>query len=252
MGLSLFALAAISVSTLVTSFVSGILGMTGGMMLMGVLLALLPLSAAMMLHGVSQLASNGWRALMLRGAIDRRVFLGYLAGALLAMGLFALTRFVASKPVALIAMGLTPFVALALPERLHLNVERPWQPFLCGVVCLGLSLTAGIAGPILDVFFVRSGMNRHRVVATKAATQSLSHLLKILYFGGVLATTAGGSAELEPWLMPAMIGLAFLGTTLSRQVLERISDATFRAWTRWTVMTLGLAYLGSGLKLVLV
>jgi uncharacterized membrane protein YfcA len=250
MGLSVFALAAISLSTLATSFVSGILGMAGGMMLMGVLLALLPLSAAMMLHGVSQLASNGWRALMLRGAIDRRVFLGYVAGALVALGLFALTRFVASKPVALIAMGLTPFVALALPERLHLNVERPWQPFICGVVCLGLSLTAGIAGPILDVFFVRSAMTRHRVVATKAATQSLTHLMKILYFGGVLAI-AGDGAELEPWLIPAMVALAFVGTTLSRQVLERISDATFRTWTRWTVMTLGLAYLASGVRLIL-
>ena len=53
-------------STLVTSFISGILGMAGGMILMGVLLALLPLPAAMMLHGISQFASNGGRAFMLR------------------------------------------------------------------------------------------------------------------------------------------------------------------------------------------
>ena len=57
-----FALSVIAVASLVTSFISGILGMAGGMILMGVLLALLPLPAAMLLHGISQLTANGWRA----------------------------------------------------------------------------------------------------------------------------------------------------------------------------------------------
>lgn len=46
-----------------------------------------------------------------------------------------------------------------------------------------------------------------------------------------------------------MVLLAFLGTSLSRPVLERMSDASFRQWTRWTVMTLGALYLASGLRL---
>ena len=51
----------IAVVVLITSFISGILGMAGGMILMGVLLALLPLPAAMVLHAVTQMASNAWR-----------------------------------------------------------------------------------------------------------------------------------------------------------------------------------------------
>ena len=47
-----------------TAFLSGIFGMAGGMILIGVLLALLPVPEAMMLHGVTQMASNGWRALL--------------------------------------------------------------------------------------------------------------------------------------------------------------------------------------------
>jgi uncharacterized membrane protein YfcA len=236
--------AVLGIASLVTSFISGILGMAGGMILMGVLLAFLPLAAAMMLHGICQLAANGWRAMMLRREVDWRVFRGYAIGAILALGLFAILRLVVSKPVALIAMGLTPFIALALPESLHLNVERRGHSFGCGFVCSALALTAGISGPILDVFFVRSKMTRHRVVATKASTQSLSHILKIIYFGEVLAVE--GSA-VEPWLAATMVTLAFIGTSLSRQVLERITDASFRQWTRWTVMTLGTLYLVSGL-----
>lgn len=242
---SLLSVSVLAGATLITSFVSGIFGMAGGMILMGVLLALLPLPAAMMLHGIVQLAANGWRALLLRSEIDWRVLTGYAAGAFIALGLFAMARIVVAKPVALIAMGITPFVALALPERLHLNVERRWHPFACGIVCLSLSLTAGIAGPLLDVFFARSTMNRHSVVATKAITQSLSHGLKILYFGGVLAVEGGA---VTPWLAATMVLLAFAGTSLSRPVLERISDGSFRLWTRWAVLAIGAIYLASGVN----
>ena len=44
---------------LVTSILSGIFGMAGGMILMGLLLWLLPVADAMALHGVTQIASNG-------------------------------------------------------------------------------------------------------------------------------------------------------------------------------------------------
>ena len=232
-------------ASLATSFVSGILGMAGGMILLGILLAALPLSTAMTLHGITQFAANGGRAFMLRREIDWRIAGGYAAGALLALGLFALARVVLSKPHALIALGLMPYVALALPERLHLNVERRGHSFACGLVCIALALTAGIAGPILDLFFVRSRMPRHAVVATKAVTQTMTHLLKIVYF----AALVGSSASLaEPALAVTMVTLAFVGTSLSKRVLERMTDASFRAWTRWTVMSVAAVYLVGGVR----
>jgi uncharacterized membrane protein YfcA len=240
--------AILGVSAVVTSFISGILGMAGGMILMGVLLALMPLPAAMMLHGITQLASNGWRALLWRKEVDWRIFRGYVYGALATLAAFVAVTFVISKPAALIVMGLTPFVTLALPESLHLNVERRGHPFACGAVCAFLSLTAGISGPILDVFFVRSKMGRHGVVATKAMTQSFTHLMKIAYFGGIVAATDRGAVE--PWLAGMMVLLAFAGTSLSKRVLERMDDASFRKWTKVTVMTLGVFYLGSGIALL--
>ena len=235
-------------STFVTSFISGILGMAGGLILMGILLALMPVPAAMMLHGVTQLGSNGWRAFLWRNHVDWRVFRGYLYGSAAMLALFAAFQFVIGKAAALIVMGLTPFVALALPESLHLNVERKGHSSLCGCVCSILSLTAGVSGPILDVFFVRSKMTRHAVVATKATTQSLSHLMKIGYFGGIVST---GRGTIEPWMGAMMIVLAFAGTTLSTRVLEKMNDASFRMWTRRTVLGIGVAYLASGILMLL-
>lgn len=248
MAASVLAFCVIAGASLATSFISGILGMAGGMILMGVLLAFLSLPAAMMLHGISQLASNGWRALMLRREVQWRIIRGYAIGAAGAICIFLATRLVVGKAAALILMGFTPFVALLLPEKLHLNVERRGHSVLCGLVCVAISLTAGIAGPILDVFFVRSKMTRYAVVATKAMTQTLSHMLKIAYFGGVLAVQG---AEVSPWLAGTLVILSFVGTSLSRRVLEKMTDASFRKWTRWTVMTLGVMYLFSGVKLAL-
>lgn len=240
--------AILGASSLVTSFVSGTLGMAGGMILMGVLLALLPLPAAMMLHGITQLAANGWRAILLRSEVDLRVFRGYVVGALGALLLFLVVRLVVSKPFALIAMGITPFATMWLPEGLHLNAQRRGQAIVCGLLCAAVALTAGVSGPILDIFFVRTTMRRHAVVATKAITQSFTHLLKIFYFGTVISLQGGG---VRPWLAVLMIGLALVGTSLSRGVLERMNDVSFRRWTRWTVLTLGAIYLANGVRLVL-
>jgi uncharacterized protein len=233
--------ALLSASALITSFISGILGMAGGMILMGVLLALVSVPTAMLLHGTTQLASNGWRAWLWRTHIDRRIFAGYALGSLIILGLFAMLQFLVSKPVAYLILGLTPFVGSALPESLHLNVERRGHPFACGIICTALQLASGVSGPILDVFFVRSKLSRHQVVATKACTQSFGHLLKIIYFGGIVPA----AAAIDPWLMGVMIALAFVGTTLSKSVLEKMSDANFRMWTRWTVWSIGAFYLAS-------
>ena len=236
--------AVIALTALATSFISGILGMAGGMIFMGVLLALLTLPQAMVLHGVTQLASNGWRAILWRTSIDWRVFRGNAYGSLAALAVFALVQLVASKPVALLVLGITPFIGLALPEKLVLDVQRRGHPVLCGVICTGLQLVAGVSGTILDVFFVRSKMDRRAVVATKASIQSLGHVIKITYFGGLVGAAQCGSIDF--WLGALMVALAITGTTLSRRVLERLTDASFRQWTRWAVMSTGVFYLASG------
>ncbi len=247
--MSTLVFATIAASALVTSFISGILGMAGGMIFMGVLLAFLTVPQAMVLHGVTQLASNGWRSVLWRSSIDWRVFRGCAYGTFVALAFFTLVQLVVPKAIALLVLGLTPFVALALPKDLALDVNKRGHPFLCGVVCNSLQLAGGVAGPILDVFFVRSNMDRRAVVATKASTQTLSHLVKIGYFGALV--TGANRGTVDPLLAAFMIVLAITGTSLARKILERMTDASFRQWTRWTVMTTGSVYLASGAWMLL-
>ena len=48
-------------AALITSFISGVLSMAGGMILMGIFSFFLAVPAAMMLHGITQPFSNGSR-----------------------------------------------------------------------------------------------------------------------------------------------------------------------------------------------
>src|SRR3546814_5444179 len=58
-------------------------------------------------------------------------------------------------------------------------------------VCSSDLFIAGVSGPLLDVFFVRSSMDRRAVVATKAACQTLSHLAKLIYFAHAMGGESG-------------------------------------------------------------
>lgn len=237
----------LSTSVLATSFLSGIFGMAGGMVLMGILLALLSVEKAMVIHGVAQFASNGWRAVLWQRHISWRVFRGYAVGAALVMAAMLVLQLTLSRPAVMVTLGMTPFLAFLLPARWQLNVDRAGHPFSCGVVCMGVQMLSGVSGPLLDTFFVRSAMNRHQVVSTKAAVQTLSHALRIVFFGSLLA---GSEQALGPGLALLLVASAIIGTTASRLVLDRISDTHFRQVTQRLVLVLGGCYLLAGLWLL--
>ena len=75
-----------------TAFLSGIFGMAGGMILVGILLAMLSVPDAMMLHGVTQFASNGWRALLWWRHIRWTAVAAYTLGAGAALLVWSLWR----------------------------------------------------------------------------------------------------------------------------------------------------------------
>jgi hypothetical protein len=190
------------------------------------------------------LTANGWRALIWRREIDWRIFRGHACGALVVLMAFVALQVAVSRPVAYLILGATPFIGYGLPRKLELNVDRPGHSFACGMVCTTLSLAAGISGPLLDVFFLRSAMDRRGIVATKAASQTLVHLIRAVYFGALLSTGQNG---VEWWFALAMAGLAVAGTSLSRMALEGITESHFRQWTRGVVSAMGMFFLCNGI-----
>jgi len=106
-----------------------------------------------------------------------------------------------------------------------------------------LNLTAGVAGPALDFFFIKTALTRNEIVATKAVTMFGSHIVKIAYFGIPLVTKHSIDG-LPPWWMFAIaVPLTLLGTYLGTRVLQRLSDVGFRSYTKYIVTGVGVVYL---------
>jgi uncharacterized membrane protein YfcA len=222
-----------------TSFIGGVFGMAGGMILMGVLLLHLPVPAAMVLHAVTQMSSNGWRALLWGKYIVWPILGRYMIGLAASLAIFALVRFVPDRALVLLLLGLSPFVVVVLPERFALQADRRGGAEICGLFCSALQFLSGVSGPSLDIFFVRTALDRRAVVATKAACQLVTHLSRLLYFGGL----TGISVDLGWTGLALCVAAAIAGTSLSRAVLERMTDGQFRAWTQRLVMAIGAVYI---------
>src|SRR6202165_5635883 len=107
-------IAALGLLMVATAFLSGLFGMAGGLILIGVLLTILPLPSAMVLHAITQMASNGWRAFLWRSHIKWRPVAIYLIGCAVALAAWSITRYVPDKPIALLLLGVTPFMARLL------------------------------------------------------------------------------------------------------------------------------------------
>ena len=227
---------------LLTATVSGVFGMAGGLMLMGALTLAMPVSAAMVSHGAVQFVSNGWRAVLHRKHIAWRIILMYGAGSAIAAGALALIVYEPTKAWVYLMLGLVPGLAWLPKGAFNLDAAKPAHAVACGLSVTGLNVIAGVSGPLLDVFFVRTALTRHKIVATKAATQAFSHTVKMVFYGVPLIGAA--TTGLPPlWFFIAAAPLAMLGAWLGGKMLDRMSDVNFLKWTRWIVTGLGVIYL---------
>jgi uncharacterized protein len=235
----LTSLAVIGVTILLSSFISGTFGMAGGMVLLGVLLIYFPVSAAMVLFSLIQFASNGWRAVLWWRFVLWPIFFPYVAGAIVAFGALRLIAYVPDKATVYLLLGALPFCIEALPAGARPNIEWRGMPFITGFLTTIVQFMAGVGGPFLDVFFQKSTLDRKTTLATKAVTQTFSHVLRALYFGSLGATQAFESPL--PYVLAILVAVA--GTSLAPFLIERMTDHGFRQWTRALILTLSAVYL---------
>ncbi|MFN7178244.1 TSUP family transporter [Hyphomonas sp.] len=222
-------------TVLVTAFISGIFGLAGGLILMAVLTSLLPLAAAMVMHGTVQMVSNGYRAFRLRGHINWQVFRRYALGSAFAMAILFWLAWRPEKQVVYFLIS-TIAVFVWIPRSwIRLDARLPGQAEFAGFVAQGLNTLAGVAGPLVQLFFIRTDMTRQAIVATEATTQTLSHLVKIVFWSLPVVTAAGIDGLPPAWLILAAIPLSMTGTTLGGKVLDAMNDVNFKAWMKWLV-----------------
>jgi uncharacterized membrane protein YfcA len=238
--------AGLSLLMIGTALLSGVFGMAGGLILIGVLLMIMPLPTAMVLHAVTQMASNGWRAVLWWRHIEWRIMAFSVASNLVAVGLWSITLYVPDKALALVMLGLSPFIVRAIPETILPRTFGPAQVAGTGLVSMMLMLITGVTGPLLDTMFLRSALERKQIIASKAACQLFSHGFKLVYFGALIDQ----AGRVEPWFLAVAIAASVVGTSLGKLLLERLSDKQFRTWSNRLITALASYYVGYGLVLL--
>ncbi|HTN61096.1 MAG TPA: TSUP family transporter [Devosia sp.] len=230
----------------VTSTLSGVFGMAGGLVLLALFLLILPVSTAIAVQGIIQIVANGSRAWMSRAFIDWRILGTLLTGLLSAGVLLWIVRYTPDLATVYIVIGLLPILVWIPRSWLQLDAARPLHALACGFLGGGLNLTVGVSGPTVDIFFIHTTLDRRAIVATKAAMQVLSHLAKVVFYWQatmVLSQFEWGAVALAA---PAAIA----GTSAGYAVLQRMTDVNFRVWMRWIVSAIGLYYLVQGILLI--
>ena len=107
----------------------------------------------------------------------------YLLGCAVALLIWSFTRYVPSKAVALLLLGTTPFLVRLVPASFGPIPKAGVQGTIYGMTCMTLLLLTGVAGPLLDSFFLGGKLDRREIIATKAMCQIFGHGAKLLYFG---------------------------------------------------------------------
>jgi len=219
--------ALLTLVALLTSALSAVVGMAGGIVLLSVMLLFLEPLVAIPLHAVVQLVSNSSRTIVQRTHVDWSIVWRY-GLPLVPTGIFGLWLLESLSPaMARALIGVFVLLATWAPGALLLgahpeNISREMRFFALGVVVGAVNVTVGATGPLIAPFFLNLGLTRQSLVGTKAACQALGHLVKIGIFGLV-------GFAFSKFAIPliALCGAVVVGTWLGSKLLGKVSEYLF-------------------------
>lgn len=210
-------------ASFLTSILSALVGMAGGITLLSIMTFFMPLRLIIPIHGMNQLVSNFSRAYFLRKNIVYSIFLPFVVG--VPLGSLLAVQFLEKSfesPIPKILIALLIFYAVFKPKKLP-SIKISHKAFsIVGFAAGFLGLLVGATGPFIAPFFLRDDLNKEEIIATKAAQQSVVHLVKIpsfLYLG----------FNYQEYL-PLIVGMMFasvIGTKTGVLLLGKISEKLF-------------------------
>ncbi len=215
-------------AALLTSIMSGTIGMGGGILLLAVMGQYFPLQVLIPLHGLIQLGSNASRVAYSYKSFDRKISLQFALGAVLGAAIGSQLVIRIPDQWYKIGMGLFILVITFVPLPISKHKFR-FKWFLVGSVSTFLALFVGATGPLIAPFYLSENWEKEVLVATKAASQVCTHLLKVATY--VFIGFAVGRYLI---LLIAMLAMVFIGNYIGKLILHRLSER----WFLWAFKSL--------------
>lgn len=229
----------IIIGVFLTSILSGVMGMGGGLILMALYALILPVNLAMSLHGFTQFFSNGSRTIMHYKKVQFDLVTKYLVGGLIAIFILSMIKFSPSKRMVLISLGIIPFISLLPKISSYFDITKNNRSYLCGFIVSSAQLLVGASGSLLDIFYISSPLNRHTIIANKSITQTIGHVFKMIYYMFVLE----GFSEFikfSPYTLGLIVIFTVIGNYIGKLILKRMNEDSFRRYSKGIILTMGI------------
>ncbi len=244
--MSAWVLGTLAIVALITSIISAILGMAGGVMLLAVMMCFLTHAESIPTHAAVQIASNGTRVMAFARHIDRSAFVRFLFGVVpgATIGLlllWSLGQMGGSEPYLKTLIGCYIVSSTFIPRGgANGHKTGTWWDFpLMGLVAGVAALTVGAVGPLIAPLFARRDFTKERLIATKAVCQLSIHVFKIPAF--ILMRQLDLSKL--GLLAAIMIVVVIPGTLIGKRLQQRVSESQFRIAFRVALILAGLKVL---------
>ena len=222
-------------SAFITSSISAVLGMGGGIILLGIMAIIIPDGYMVVaLHGMVQLVSNVTRSFVFRKHIKKKIIINYFPAALLGLSvsviiIIILIQFFNVNSVNEIKVDfLKPLIGIFIlwflyGKRISTMNDNP-NFFKVGALS-GLCTTfIGATGPLIAPFFLKGQLTKENIIANKALCQAISHLGKMPIF--LFIFHFNYIAEIKI-ILPLILAV-FIGTNIGKKILYYIPESVFR------------------------
>jgi uncharacterized membrane protein YfcA len=234
--------AALAAVGFLTAVLSGVAGLGGGTILIGVFYALgLAPAVAVPLHAAVQFVSNLSRTLAYLRHVEWRAAGWFLLTA--APTPFLVAPYVAAANVNVILLLLAGLILASLiPSK---EGGEPLKPvpavLLAGFLNGTLGMFVSATGLFVGRLFLRPEWPKETVIATLAMTQTLGHLLRVFGYASV-----GFAVTTRLDLLLPLVAAVIAGTFAGRWLHQYLDESRFRGLFKaiLVVLSLKLAYDG--------
>jgi uncharacterized membrane protein YfcA len=242
----------ILLSVVITSLISGIVGMAGdALLLIALSFAGLPLPHMAMLYAMGVLSACASRAFIHRKHISLKSMEYYMVGLLFALFIFGpLPGITPDKEVqdllrvvGGLLLGIVLFVPFFSRGKIRPDFTKPPQALIAGVLSNGFIKSIDSHGFLLNLFFQDIAMTRYQVIGNKGVALLIPATLAL-----VSAVQLNAAAVLPDDLLMTSIAIvpaAIAGTVFAARILPRLSDERFYAITRIILCVMGAICIGS-------
>ncbi len=217
-----------------TSCLTAIMGMGGGVLLIAVMPGLVPAAAILPLHAATQLASNSSRAVFGWREIDPGIIPAFVVGALVGawLGSEIYQRLDMHWLPALIGLLILLFTWAPLPA---VRGGGQFALLFLGFYQTGLGMLAGATGPVGAAVLLRRNTARDWLVVNTAVYMTLNHAIRVAAFVAI------GFSFVSWWLLlGGMVAASIAGSWLGTRLRHRVPQLDFQRLFRWMVTLLAL------------